>query len=36
MKKKLEAHEKRCFAFSAQRTEFPDNPIVKHSETVAW
>ena len=29
MKKKLKAHEKNCFAFAAQRTEFPDDPIVK-------
>ena len=29
MKKKLEAHEKNCFAFAAQQTEFPDDLIVK-------
>ena len=29
MKKKLEAHEKSCFAFAAQRTELPDDPVVK-------
>ena len=26
MKDKLEKHEKNCFAFAAQRTEFPDGP----------
>ena len=29
MKKKLKAHEERCFSFAAKRTEFPDDPIVK-------
>ena len=29
MKKRLEEHEERCFAFAAQRTEFPDDPILK-------
>ena len=29
MEKKLKAHERNCFAFAAQRTEFPDNPILK-------
>ena len=29
MKEKLRDHEENCFAFVAQRTEFPDNLIVK-------
>ena len=29
MKKKLKEHEKTCFAFAAQRTEFPEDPIDK-------
>ena len=29
MKKRLKEHEERCFAFAAQRTEFPDDPILK-------
>ena len=29
MKEKLKKHEKNCFAFAAQRTEFPDEPVVK-------
>ena len=29
MKQKLKDNEKNCFAFAAQRTEFPDGPIVK-------
>ena len=29
MEKKLKAHERNCFAFAAQRTEFPDYPILK-------
>ena len=29
MEKKLKAHEINCFAFAAQRTEFPDDPILK-------
>ena len=29
MKKRLEEHEEHCFAFAAQRTEFPDDPILK-------
>ena len=29
MKEKLEQHEKNCFAFAAQRTEFPHEPVVK-------
>ena len=29
MEKKLKAHERNCFAFAAQRTDFPDDPIVK-------
>ena len=30
MKEKLEDHEKNCFAFVAQRIEFPDEPVVKY------
>ena len=29
MKEKLEEHEKNCFASAAQRTEFPDDHVVK-------
>ena len=29
MEKRLKEHEERCFAFAAQRTEFPDIPILK-------
>ena len=29
LKKRLEDHEERCFSFAAQRTEFPDDPILK-------
>ena len=29
MEEKLKKHEERCFAFAAQRTEFPDGPILK-------
>ena len=29
MTEKLEEHEKNCFGFAAQRTEFPDEPVVK-------
>ena len=29
MEKRLKEHEERCFAFAAQRTEFPDGPILK-------
>ena len=29
MDKELKKHEERCFAFAAQRTEFPDDPILK-------
>ena len=29
MEEKLKKHEERCFAFAAQRTEFPDDPILK-------
>ena len=29
MKKKLKAQEKKCFAFAAKRTEFPDDHIIK-------
>ena len=29
MEKRLKEHEERCFAFAAQRTEFPDDPILK-------
>ena len=29
MKKRLEEHEECCFAFAAQQTEFPDDPILK-------
>ena len=29
MKKKLKEHEESCFAFAAQRIEFPEDPIVK-------
>ena len=29
MKEKLKKHEENCFAFAAQRTEFPEDPIVK-------
>ena len=29
MKTRLEEHEERCFAFAAQRTESPDDPIPK-------
>ena len=28
MEKRLKEHGKRCFAFAAQRTEFPDDPIL--------
>ena len=28
MEEKLKEHEKNCFAFAAQRTEFPDDRIV--------
>ena len=28
MEEKLKKHEERCFAFTAQRTEFPDDPIL--------
>ena len=29
MKQKFKEHEKNCFAFTAQRTEFPEDPIVR-------
>ena len=29
MEKRLKEHEECCFAFDAQRTEFPDDPILK-------
>ena len=29
MENRLKEHEERCFAFAAQRTEFPDDPILK-------
>ena len=29
MKKKLEEHEKNCYAFSAHYTEFPEDKIIK-------
>ena len=29
MEKRLKEHEERCFAFAAQRTEFPDDPTLK-------
>ena len=29
MEKRLKEHEERCFAFAAQGTEFPDDPIPK-------
>ena len=29
MEKRLKEHEERCFAFAAQRTEYPDDPILK-------
>ena len=29
MKKRLKEHEERCFAFVAQRTEYPVDPILK-------
>ena len=29
MEEKLKKHEERCFAFVAQRTEFPNDPILK-------
>ncbi len=29
MKQKLKDHEENCFAFAAQRTEFPEDPVVK-------
>ena len=29
MGKRLKEHEERCFAFACQRTEFPDDPILK-------
>ena len=29
MQKKLKDHEQNCFAFTAQRTEFPEDPVVK-------
>ena len=29
MEKRLKEHEERCFTFAAQRTEYPDDPILK-------
>ena len=29
MDEKLKKHEERCFAFAAQRTEFPNDPVLK-------
>ena len=29
MKQKLKNHEEKCFAFTTQRTEFQDDPVVK-------
>ena len=33
MRKKLKEHEQTCFSFAAQRTEFPEDPIVKFNNT---